>query len=153
MAVDAFSKWGLEPAALSPETVGILDQVLPPYWSRNNPVDILGDAPPERYLAAVRGILAAPEVSGVLVLLSPQAMTDPTGVAQALAPEIKKQAKPVFAVWMGAQDVAPGIQVLNEAGIPRSRPPRQRWIPSWRCTPTPVTWNCSRKRHPGSPLI
>ena len=125
MAVDAFSKWALEPAALSPETVGKLDQVLPPYWSRNNPVDILGDAPPERYLAAVRGILAAPEVSGVLVLLSPQAMTDPMGVAQTLAPEIKKQAKPVFAVWMGAKDVAPGIQVLHEAGIPTFETPEE----------------------------
>ncbi len=118
MAVDAFSKWELEPAVLSPETVGSLDQVLPPFWSRSNPVDILGDAPPERYLAAVQGVLAAPEVAGVLVLLSPQAMTDPTAVAQTLAPEIKKQAKPVFAVWMGANDVAPGIRLLNEAGIP-----------------------------------
>ena len=125
MAVDAFSKWGLEPAALSPETVGRLDQVLPPHWSRNNPVDILGDAPPERYLAAVSGVLAAPEVSGVLVLLSPQAMTDPTGVAQTLAPEIKKQAKPVFAVWMGANDVAPGIRMLNEAGIPTFETPEE----------------------------
>ena len=125
MAVDAFSKWGLEPAALSPETVGRLDQVLPPHWSRNNPVDILGDAPPERYLAAVSGVLAAPEVSGVLVLLSPQAMTDPTSVAQTLAPEIKKQAKPVFAVWMGANDVAPGIRVLNEAGIPTYETPEE----------------------------
>ncbi len=123
MAVDAFSKWELEPAALTPETVGRLDQVLPPHWSRNNPVDILGDAPPERYLAALRGILSAPEVSGGLVLLSPQAMTDPIGVAQTLAPEIKKQAKPVFAVWMGAKDVAPGIQVLNEAGIPTYETP------------------------------
>ncbi len=125
MAVDAFSKWELEPAALSPETVGMLDQVLPPHWSRNNPVDILGDAPPERYLAAVRGILAAPEVSGVLVLLSPQAMTDPTGVAQTLVPEIQKQAKPLFAVWMGAKDVAPAIRVLNEAGIPTFETPEE----------------------------
>jgi len=125
MAVDVFSKWGLEPATLSPETVGRLDQVLPPHWSRNNPVDILGDAPPERYLAAVSGVLAAPEVSGVLVLLSPQAMTDPTGVAQTLAPEIKKQAKPLFAVWMGAKDVAPGIRVLHEAGIPAFETPEE----------------------------
>jgi acetyltransferase len=125
MAVDAFNKWGLEPATLSPETLGKLDQDLPPHWSRNNPVDILGDAPPERYLAALRGVLAGPEVSGVLVLLSPQAMTDPGGVAQIIAPEIKKQAKPVFAVWMGAKDVAPGIQVLNEAGIPTFETPEE----------------------------
>jgi acetyltransferase len=123
MAVDAFSKWQLEPAALSPETLAKLDQVLPAHWSRNNPVDLLGDAPPERYLEAMRRVLPAAEVSGVVVLLSPQAMTDPTGVAQALIPEIKQQAKPVFAVWMGAQDVAPGIRALNEAGIPTFETP------------------------------
>jgi acetyltransferase len=125
MAVDAFSKWGLEPAVLSPETVARLDQVLPEFWSQNNPVDILGDAPPERYLAVGRAVMAAPEVSGVLVFLTPQAMTDPTGVAQALIPEIKKQAKPLFAVWMGGQDVAPGIQRLNEAGVPTFETPEE----------------------------
>jgi len=125
MAVDAFSKWKLEPAVLSPETVAKLDQMLPAQWSRNNPVDILGDAPPERYLAAGRAVLAAPEVSGVLVFLTPQAMTDPTGVAQALVPEIKKQAKPLFAVWMGGQDVARGIQILNEAGVPTFETPEE----------------------------
>jgi acetyltransferase len=125
MAVDAFSKWGLEPAVLSPETIAGLDQVLPEHWSRNNPVDILGDAPPERYVAAVGGVLAAPEVSGALVLLTPQAMTDPTGVAQDLIPEIKKQTKPIFAVWMGAKDVAPGNQRLNEAGVPTFETPEE----------------------------
>ena len=123
MAVDALSKWHLEPAPLSPETLANLDQVLPPFWSRNNPVDILGDAPPERYLEATRRLLVAPEISGAVVLLSPQAMTAPTGVAQALIPEIKKQAKPVFAVWMGAQHVAAGIHQLNESNIPTYETP------------------------------
>ena len=103
MAVDAFSKWQREPAVLTPETIHKLSESLPPYWSRGNPVDVLGDAPPERFLQATRVILAAPEVDGLVVILSPQAMTDPAGVAQAIAPEIKKQAKPVFAVWMGAR--------------------------------------------------
>ncbi|WP_449245210.1 bifunctional acetate--CoA ligase family protein/GNAT family N-acetyltransferase [Desulfobacca acetoxidans] len=125
MAVDACSKWKREPAVLSPETVALLDKGLPPYWSRSNPIDILGDAPPERYLTAVRGVMAAPEVSGVLALLSPQAMTDPTAVAQTLIPEIKKQAKPFFAVWMGGQDVAAGIKLLNEAEIPTFGTPEE----------------------------
>ena len=118
MAVDAFNKWQMEPPGLTPETISKLSEFLPPYWSRGNPVDVLGDAPPDRFLQATRVLLAASEVDGLVIILSPQAMTDPTGVAQALAPEIKKQAKPVFAVWMGAQDVAPGIRVLNEAGVP-----------------------------------
>ena len=61
----------------------------------------------------------------MVIILSPQAMTDPTEVAEALAPEIKKQAKPVFAVWMGVEDVTPGIRVLNEAGIPTLETPEQ----------------------------
>ncbi|MEM5788553.1 MAG: CoA-binding protein, partial [Syntrophobacteraceae bacterium] len=54
MAVDAFSKWPLEPALLSPETIQKLDAFLPSFWSRGNPIDILGDAPPDRYVQAVR---------------------------------------------------------------------------------------------------
>jgi acetyltransferase len=118
MAVDAFSKWQAEPAVLNEETIKQLDEVLPPHWSRNNPVDVLGDAPPARFLDATRVLLDATEVHGLVIILSPQAMTDPSGVARAVAPEIKKQGKPAFAVWMGAGDVAPGVEVLNQAGVP-----------------------------------
>jgi acetyltransferase len=125
MAVDAFSKWQREPAVLTPETISGLSDFLPPPWSHGNPVDVLGDAPPERFLQATQILLAAPEVDGLAIILTPQAMTDPTGVAEAIAPEIKRQAKPVFAVWMGAQDVTPGIRVLNEAGVPTLETPEQ----------------------------
>ena len=125
MAVDAFSKWQREPAVLTPETISKLSESLPPHWSRGNPVDVLGDAPPERFLQATRKLLAAPEVDGLVIVLSPQAMTDPAGVAQAIAPEIKKQAKPVFAVWMGARDVAAGIDILNQAGVPTVETPEE----------------------------
>jgi acetyltransferase len=125
MAVDAFSKWQREPAVLTPETISKLSESMPPYWSRGNPVDLLGDAPPDRFLQATRVILAAPEVDGLVIVLSPQAMTDPAGVAQALAPEIKKQAKPVFAVWMGARDVAAGVAILNQAGVPTFETPEE----------------------------
>jgi acetyltransferase len=125
MAVDAFSKWQRDPAALTPETIGKLSESLPSHWSRGNPVDVLGDAPPDRFLQATRAILAAPEVDGLVITLSPQAMTDPAGVARAIAPEIKKQAKPVFAVWMGARDVASGVTLLNEAGVPTLQTPEE----------------------------
>ncbi|MGC8494901.1 MAG: acetate--CoA ligase family protein, partial [Syntrophobacteraceae bacterium] len=118
MAVDAFSKWRLEPATLSPETLQKLDAFLPPFWSRGNPIDILGDAPPDRYVQAVQICLEAPELSGLIVILTPQAMTDPTGVARALATEIKNRRKPFMTVWMGARDVEAGIKILNEARIP-----------------------------------
>ena len=125
MAVDAFSKWGLEPATLSPETLQKLDAFLPPFWSRGNPIDILGDAPPDRYVQAVHVCLEAPELSGLIVILTPQAMTDPTGVAQALATEIKNRPKPFMAVWMGARDVEAGIRILNEARIPTFATPEE----------------------------
>lgn len=117
MAVDAFSKWRLDPASLSAETLARLNAFLPPFWSHGNPIDILGDATPERYVQAVRVCLEAPELSGLIVILTPQAMTDPTGVAQAIAAEIKNRPKPLMAVWMGAKDVSQGVSILNEAGI------------------------------------
>lgn len=125
MAVDAFSKWREEPVVLSPETLQKLDAFLPSFWSRSNPIDILGDAPPERYVQAVRVCLEAPELSGLIVILSPQAMTDPTGVAQALAAEIQTRPKPFMAVWMGARDVAEGVRILNEARIPTFATPEE----------------------------
>jgi acetyltransferase len=125
MAVDSFSKWQREPAVLTPDTISKLSESLPAHWSHGNPVDVLGDAPPDRFLQAIRVTLAAPEVDGLVIVLSPQAMTDPTAVAQAIAPEIKKQAKPVFAVWMGARDVAAGVAILNEAGVPTVETPEK----------------------------
>ncbi len=118
MAVDAFAKWDEEPVALSADTIAKLNEFLPPHWSHHNPIDILGDAPPERYLQALQVCLEAPEVSGVIVILSPQAMTDPTAVAQEIVEKLQAQAKPVFAVWMGAQEVAEGTRILNNGGIP-----------------------------------
>ncbi len=125
MAVDALGRWHLEPAILSSETLQKLNEFLPSYWGRNNPIDILGDASPDRYLQAVQAAMAAPELSGLVIILSPQAMTDPTGVAQALAPAIRGQARPVFAVWMGGTEVEAGVQILNDAGIPTFETPEQ----------------------------
>ncbi len=125
MAVDAFSKWNREPAFLSPATVRRLNEFLPPMWSHANPIDVLGDARPEHYLQAVKVCLEAPEIRGLVVILSPQAMTDPTGVAQALAKGVTSWAKPLIAVWMGSKHVAAGIRLLNEAGIPTFSTPEE----------------------------
>jgi acetyltransferase len=125
MAVDALERWNLEPATLSPETLEKLDEFLPPHWSRSNPIDILGDAPPERYLKVVQVAMTAPELSGLVIMLSPQVLIDPTSVARALAPEIGGKGRPVFAVWMGGSDVEEGRQILNDAGIPTFETPEQ----------------------------
>jgi len=118
MAADVLSRYGSEPAEPKPETLAKLDGVLPPLWSRSNPIDILGDASPQRFAAAVEICVGAKEFNGVLVILSPQAMTDPTAVAQMLALSFQKKQYPLFTAWMGGVDVAKGKEILNQAGIP-----------------------------------
>jgi acetyltransferase len=118
MAADGLSQHGIEPAKLSDDTIESLNQVLPPAWSHGNPIDILGDASPERYSKAIEVCVKDKGLDGSLVLLSPQAMTDPTAVAQSIADNFKGSKYPIFAVWMGGVDVSEGLNILNEAGIP-----------------------------------
>ncbi len=125
MAVDALGRWNTEPGVLSPETLAMLDEFLPPYWSRSNPVDLLGDATVERYRQAVKIGVEAPEFSGLMIILAPLAMTDPTGVARAIIPEVQGKPRPVFAVWMGGEEVAEGAKILNDAGIPTFETPEE----------------------------
>lgn len=112
-------------APLSEETIQKLNEFLPPFWSHNNPVDVLGDAPPERYAKALDIVLNDPSVDAVLVILTPQAMTDSTGTAQAVGETAKKHKKPVLAAWMGGHTVAEGMQVLNDFGIPSYTTPEK----------------------------
>ena len=123
MAVDALGRWKIPAPVLSPETTQKLDEFLPPNWSKGNPLDILGDASPERFARTVKVCLEAPEFAGLAVILSPQALTDPTGVARVVASQAKGQAKPVFAVWMGGKDVQKGLKILNDASIPTFETP------------------------------
>ena len=105
-------------AKLSQETIDKLNQYLPAFWSHGNPVDILGDAQPDRYAGAVEIVLQDPGVDAVLVILTPQSMTDSTGAARALVQGVGKSLKPVLAAWMGAKLVAEGTRILDQAGIP-----------------------------------
>ena len=92
--------------------------VLPSVWSHNNPVDIIGDAPPERYARALEIAAGDPAADGMLVVLTPQAMTDPTATARELVPYAHVAGKPVLASWMGGRDIEEGAGVLRAAGIP-----------------------------------
>ena len=123
LATDMLLTSGAQLAELSPETLAALNQFLPPHWSRNNPVDILGDAGPERYAKAVEIAAKDPNGDGLLVILTPQAMTDPTGTATQLARLAKLDGKPLLASWMGAHEVAAGEDLLNQANIPTFKYP------------------------------
>lgn len=123
MAADRAADLGVALAALSNETLAQLDALLPATWSRSNPLDIIGDATAERYRHAVAHCLQDDGVDGVLVILTPQAMTQPLEVAQAVIELAAKFDKPLIACWMGEVQVAACRQAFNQAKIPNFRTP------------------------------
>ncbi|MGC8639326.1 MAG: bifunctional acetate--CoA ligase family protein/GNAT family N-acetyltransferase, partial [Isosphaeraceae bacterium] len=118
LATDALIENQGEVAQISPETMTELNKILPSPWSHNNPIDILGDADPQRYAKSLEITARDPNIDGLLVILTPQAMTDPTGTAEHLRQYAKIGGKPVLASWMGGAAVEAGEQILNHAGIP-----------------------------------
>jgi acetyltransferase len=118
MATDTLARYGQDPAPLDPETLQAFDEFLPDFWSRGNPIDILGDASAERFEHAVEVCLKSNNIDGVLVILAPQALTDPLSVAERLAAAMQDHRYPVFACWMGGKRIATAVDVLNAAGVP-----------------------------------
>jgi len=118
LAADALIMGGGELAELSASAMEAYNAVLPSTWSHNNPVDIIGDASPERYAKALEIAANDPNSDGMLVILTPQAMTDPTHIAEQLKPLARQEGKPLLASWMGGVDVAAGEAILNRANIP-----------------------------------
>jgi acetyltransferase len=118
LATDALIADGGELAEISPQTMEALNDSLPAPWSHGNPVDVLGDADPDRYAKTLETAAGDPQSDGLLVILTPQDMTDPTATAERLAPYANSTRKPVLASWMGGPAVAPGDSILNGAGVP-----------------------------------
>jgi len=125
MATDALLSRHGTLAALSETTLQKLNRELPATWSHQNPIDILGDATPSRFKLAVETVLDDCDVDGILVLLTPQAMTDPAESASAIVAASAHSTKTVLAVWMGGASVRTGIEKLNQAGIPNFQSPEQ----------------------------
>src|SRR6185295_10970799 len=92
--------------------------LLPPHWSRGNPVDILGDAGADRYRKAVEIVARDENNDGLLAILAPQAVTDSSSTAEALRSFAELKSKPFLASWMGGVGVAPGAEILDRANIP-----------------------------------
>jgi acetyltransferase len=118
LATDALIQGGGELAEVSNETMEALNKILPSAWSHNNPLDILGDAEPERYAKSLEIAAKDPSIDGLLVVMTPQGMTNPTQIAEHLKPYAKGLGKPVLASWMGGNTVAAGEEILNQCGIP-----------------------------------
>nr|WP_320022377.1 GNAT family N-acetyltransferase [uncultured Draconibacterium sp.] len=125
MATDSLLSMGGSLVKLTEETMQKLNDYLPSFWSHGNPVDVLGDATPERFAKASEIVLGDKEVDAVLVLLTPQAMTDPTATAQAIANMSKNTTKSIMTSWLGGAAMHEGIQILNQNGISNYPAPEQ----------------------------
>ena len=125
MATDSLLSMGGSLVKLTEETMQKLNDYLPSFWSHGNPVDVLGDATPERFAKAAEIVLGDKEVDAVLVLLTPQAMTDPTATAQAIANMSKNTTKSIMTSWLGGAAMHEGIQILNQNGISNYPAPEQ----------------------------
>jgi len=125
MATDALIAKGGKLVSLSEKTMQQLNELLPPYWSHNNPVDVLGDATPTRYTKAIEIVLEDDHVDAILIILTPQAMTDPTGTARSVAELSSKTSKLIMAAWLGGASMKEGIDILTDAEIAVYTTPEQ----------------------------
>jgi len=118
LATDATIAQHLQLAKFSDETTEIYRKSLPATANIKNPVDVIGDARADRYRVALGSALADPGVDGVFVILTPQSMTDIENIAREVCATIGKYNKPGYASFMGEQDVAVGINILQQQSIP-----------------------------------
>ena len=123
MAADRAYDLQVPLAELSPETISKLSEVLPQHWSHSDPVDILGDADAARYRAATEIVLADAKVDALLVMLTPQAATDPLSCAEGVIAAAAEAHKPVLACWMGEKLVDESRRAFSAAGIPQFTSP------------------------------
>nr|HPQ41959.1 GNAT family N-acetyltransferase [bacterium] len=125
MATDALIAHNGVLAELAPDTISALDQNLPPSWSRGNPVDVLGDAPSKRLAKAVKIVSDDAGVDALLVILTPQSMTNATAAAREVAKISETCRKPILAAWLGGKSMKEGVDVLMQNNIPTYTTPEQ----------------------------
>ncbi len=123
MAADHAADIDIPLAQLDPATLARLKEILPANWSKANPIDILGDADPARYGAALQACIDDDNVDGVLAILTPQAMTDPTQAARTVIEIARQSDKPLVTCWMGEEQVAEARKLFKGAAIPTFRTP------------------------------
>lgn len=125
MAADRASELQVNLAALSDQTLTRLNAVLPSEWSHQNPVDIIGDAPPERYRAAIDICSQDDNIDGLLTILVPVAVSNPLKVAEEVIAEAKKIAKPLITNWMGEKHVRSAWELFSDNKIPNFKTPEE----------------------------
>ncbi|MEM9440510.1 MAG: bifunctional acetate--CoA ligase family protein/GNAT family N-acetyltransferase [Pseudomonadota bacterium] len=123
MATDALMDHGGNLAKLDPETIALLDQHLPPTWSKTNPVDIIGDAPPERYAHALKAVISDPAVDAVLAINCPTAVTSPKEASEAVISAIGNPKLPILTSWLGDGAALPARQAFIGHKVPTFETP------------------------------
>ena len=118
LATDALERAGMSLARFQNETIAALQKYLPDAASAANPVDVLGDARADRYRFALEQVTADPNVDGLLVVLTPQAMTEIEATAQAVGEIAGQTDKPVLACFMGEARVEKGVDILQALDVP-----------------------------------
>jgi acetyltransferase len=117
VAADCIIDNQLELATLTPDTIKRLDAALPSHWSKANPVDIIGDATPQRFADTTGAVMADTNVDAVLALFCPQTVTRPEDAASAIIPVAAANTKPMFTAWLGGVSVLPAKAMFDAAGI------------------------------------
>lgn len=130
LAADALTLGGGQLAQLTAPTLAALDRCLPATWSHGNPVDIIGDAPAQRYRDALQLLLAAPEVDAVLFVHAPTALVPAADIAGACLPLLERSGKPVLSCWLGGPAVAAARSSYAQSGIPSFNTP-ERAADAW----------------------
>ncbi len=125
MTTDALIARGGKLAQLSPETMQKLDKILPHFWSRGNPIDILGDATAQRYAEVVKVCRQDPKIDGMLIIYTPQGVTDPAEVARAIVEDCKGIDKTILTSWMGKEDVQKANEIFTRNKIPTYQTPER----------------------------
>lgn len=147
MAADAIEEKGLTFAKLTEETMKKLAEKLPAAANVHNPVDVLGDALADRYEFALDVVLDDPNVHSVVLLLTPQAMTQAKETAEVVVKILKKKKvnKPVLACFLGASKVAEGVEVLRQGRIPQYDSPESA-VATLRVMVDHIRWRTRPKR-------
>jgi acetyltransferase len=125
LAADAAALGGARVAELSADTLGRLDAFLPPAWSHGNPVDIIGDAPVERYVETLKVVTECGDGDAVLFIHAPSAIVPADAIAAACVPIAQQAARPVLSCWLGAQAVEGTWRTFTEAGIASYHTPEE----------------------------
>ncbi|OGB10808.1 MAG: GNAT family N-acetyltransferase [Burkholderiales bacterium RIFCSPHIGHO2_12_FULL_61_11] len=125
LAADALALGGGVLADLSSESMHQLQEFLPPTWSQGNPVDIIGDAPVERYVRTLKILLDDPGAQALLFMHAPTAIVPSAQIASACAPLMQAAVQPVLSCWLGGDAVKQARSIFAEAGIPSYESPEQ----------------------------